>query len=1391
MKKNFGSRLLSMVLTLAMVAGMVNFVSVDSSAALDTTVYATPATDAELDSVPKWFTGDDGAHSSGSYAKVIDGVVYVWGKNTYNLLGLGSAVASGDNVTSPTKIPVESFGGAKNKVVRIFFVYSTALAMTEEDETGKQRLWTWGYYLPGDLGVASTGIGTPTEYTKTTALGSNKISEIVTSGRALFVKDTAGTWYSAGANSQATCLQLNTSTCQSLTKLPDTLYTITGGKKITHIAIGGCYQNAFITEDGKLWSWGYQDTSCHTVGFLSSGGATFVVPFCLSTADGTTVAYKTLADYNGKTNGVAVAKSALNGLKFTSVVAEDQGVAAIDQNGDVWAWGASNYNRFLQNPGNVYLPVKVYDHTGMNGANRKAVRIFLGYRNVFVLSEDNTVFATGYNPNGMIDHTLTTDGINFTNVSKMTQVFKSISENETIVGVIVSSNSAMCVTKSGSMYFAGDNSTGGAGNGTTTSETPGTVATVEPATLPPAEPLTSNKISFEIEYTDRQFNQEHKYTCVNNVIYDSVTNTTLTEFPDIETGSAFKLNVYFEDFGKITSWTVPIRFNPNYVQVTNAAGTAYSSGGSVVTPTSAANSGITQCFNSTQWSGGSITFGTTSGTYPKINNGEGWLSVQGYSTDTSASISGKVKMFSVTFMSVTELTGKEASFLIADKTNTQKFVTSASSSFIGYDDAIDCNNGGAFWGIRNSVAAEDKTILVSEFAFKNGGWEVPYKTYTEMLTKVGLEISLNGTNLGDYRNEDPSWENTHTAYNGMKVRAINWKNKTNSYVVTATPTPTWASFPNVTWTVEKCEGDTDKDVTDYITIVNQSTSAITFKIAEEAVFEDGKNKEGLLKFTATSEKYPDANISDTILVWLKSYSAPEALKIVPDPSATIDGDGAVVYHSATITAANSFGVEFTPANAQNKAVVWTMWDMEGNQIMASDSDAKAIINGTDSGTYSATVKAQHSHSGDAYYTLRVASVFDGGVYGEIKIKVQLYATELKFSSSTARMVINSTKDLTSLLGYAPAGDVYATNLEWSIKSSPTDRPNNAQASDTGPFIYATMASGASAGTVISGQWSTPGSKTGVNEKFVVVQVKDTLSGLATTINVAILDLNSPIGLDDIQVTNALNTNNDVVSLLNIATLLSSGKLKENDIIRIYKSYDDETTYLDFTLTGGYLTSPIFKVGDKSTSYLASSGGEIAVQVIRTEGGVTTNNDKIPVSYSSEPSAVQGYIRLLGRESSSAANKGIKVVISGVNHTQEVETTSGGYFKFTEYIAPGTYKLTISKPNYITREIAPDAASGYAGLVIVAAEEFNISTQANPIYLYPGELNGDGTISIQDVNLYTANWVGLTSSSGISGISDYDFYENGAAKINSTDLELILSRKDWSTVDYPHWNVPKQ
>ena len=1394
MKKKMGSRLLSLLLAVTMVAGYLGMFAPVEAEAASVIEYATPATDEELNTVSKWFAATNGCEATGTFAKIINGTLYTWGSNVRNATGLTGLkykdnagnlvdVSTGAKVPVPTPMGAEAFNNEKCyyvvSAVSCWFVLTEGTGLN--GDTGN-NIYTYGLQAQGGAFGTRTSPNWNVYKLNTDAIhnAGKYVVKLKTHGGVCFAQDNTGGWWSVSTGLSSVIALQNARTdfshgvfypvdSEIVTKLGGSIIDITGMWNYATLAIGA---------NGKMYGFG----SYGTPGSNSIGVTEDRVPSGQTNVNG--------IDYGA-------VYSQLTNVRFKSCNGEDWSSVAVSTDGDVWAWGRNDGNKFGANYSisDFDASHKVFDH---NVYQKKAVRAWTSSYRMVILCDDNTVYAMGDNSNGVI-----IPGGGAT-VDKLTQIMTDISQTDTIVGVFPGNDSQMTITKAGDMYFAGSNASGGAGNGTTESAPPGESTTVTSPSMPPSQPLTKNLVTFELEVENKVDNTTEYYTPTkagNGIQYVKKVDSTETTVSNItlDAGSNFKLNVYFDDFGKLNTFVMPIRFNPNQLEVVNGNGKAYSRKSEVITPGAlGASVGIEQCFDITDWNGGSLAVGTKDGTYPKISNADGWVSVAGYSADPNPIIKGKVKMFSISFRARTTVTGNGIAFDYATDENVPEDVNT-----IGYGYDVTCNgleHNKAYWSLYNASG--------------NGGESGYFEFDTEpfprfnsklvILTSLGMNLTYGATNTvvpeatdADGVEHTPGW-------------VINWSNTSVTYTVNAlpyhkegsNPKAPGASFPQVDWSFDTVKitgaNNLNREWEDYITIVDTQDTFVKFKINPnfKAVADED---DGYIRVTAKSQHY--TSVVATYYIVLRSFAAPDVLEIAQkDSSGALvqlgDNETKIYHYRADPDENRVFYVDFGTAK-NNLEVVWTLLDKDGDPIDLSDPAAKVTM--TKNADGSATIEPHYTTVGEDYVILHVESLYDSSKCDEIKIKVQLYATELGFSPNTIRMAvmkdgIPSTVDLSKYLKVSPV-DVYATDYSWAIVDTPTRDPSNATDVDPGfisgttPVNYGTMGTGSTAAVFTAFEWATPvASEDGSElEEFVTVRVTENLSGKTADIKIAIMDLNSPIGIDQFVATNNLGTQND--------TVLVKDGLQLGDRIEFYPTYEDamkkNNRWNNTTIVEGMYPQFTFYVGDRTSSVMKGEGGFMAVRLYRVEtaGQPEVEYDPVPINYSSEPSLVDGYIHLFGKNTGSIADKDIRVDLEGLNFKETVYTNSSGYFKFTKYIAPGTYNMVVSKKNYLTRRMESNS-SGVGGIKIEVNDEgeFHISTYNQPILLFPGELTNDNAITVQDINYYVQNWVGQYDGN-ITDFDIYDFYEDNL--ISLKDLELLLMRKDWISGSYPVWNVPGQ
>ena len=1268
-------------------------------------------------------------------AKIIDGDLYVWGaKNGSNhaeSLGI-TEYTTPEGTTSttfpipyPVKVPSENFDSDVIQVVMNWGGFNFALTKngTVYQLTGKVEKV---YESPSNAKIVYLS-----------AQG----------GRSLFAKDENNKWYSMIDTASATnngYYLLRQGTTEELGKfapIGEEYYEAVGNRTIKEIVSMAAYTTLLICEDGTT--------------FAAGGGGYWHV----NTYGMGTTAYGQVANLTEK----------LGGVKFVNAASEDVSFTAVDTNGNVWGWGCDHTERFRARANNtvacghgyanqrVDTATKFYDATIFG---KKAMRTWLTGSNAFILCDDNSIYATGKNTNGMINAGLA-DG---TNIYNPTQIFKKQSEADTIVGLSPTVNNVTIYTLKGDSYFTGSNSNGAAGNGTTASTPRGEVEEVIPDTLPPSKPYTANEMSFEIEMTQTIGNQPKKVTYVpapepgkqyrvmKTIEGQSPTflDNGMKDEDAIAAGQIFKLNVYFNDFGKLHTFLVPIRFDAQYVQVVNGAGEAYSTNGQTVSAVGK-NAAVEKLFTNETWNNGTLASGVEGG-YPKVNNKDGWVSVLGYSTAEKARIDGKQAMFSIKFSAIGQTGNAFKCFEIATASNAKNGTYDVASK-----EEFDY---GAYWSINNPNSESQ----ISSYVFEDAK-PIYYTSTVSVLKSISLDVVFDNGSPVD--NAQPNVEDA-----GPGDKAINNKNTEMVYTVKVKPNPEDASFPQVNWTISLEKPiDGTAELADFISIVEQKDTYVKFKLPDNF----SQTQLGQIKFHAVAKKY--SNIEAYVNVYVKSFDPPEFIHITEKNYSDNTADAVPAKEEFIYQHKNDSGNkenrQFTvtfptvgPEEQLNKQVVWQLFDQDGYELdqQAEDCPVRIVTTTPASDGVPPSVMIQPlKTTGDAYVTLKVYSLYDPNVYDTVRIKVQFMANAMQFKQDILRLPTDMSRDLMDLLEIGPQ-DVYATNLEWSYKGL-----------DDGPYIIFNGTS-----NVVALDQPTP-----INPKelYEEVTVKDTISGLSATIKIAVIDLDSPLSIDDIVATNNLGESNDWVQI--------AKGLELGDIVRFYKTYDASSAFLTVGPLVEVQVVPNFPFPVQGL--LESGGGEIAVSVERqwgdSPGAVETS--KIPVVYDPEPSKVYGYVTLEGRSPSSAQIEGIRVDLNGISHDETVYTDADGRFQFQSYIKPGTYSLTVSRNRYLTRTIEADKSTGYAGLVIPAAEEFCIASKDAPIKLYAGDVNMDKIIDYRDLDTYVKNWVGQINPD-LEEFNDFDFYDQSAyAAIGTDDINLVLIHYGWVTSNYANWAVPKQ
>ena len=134
----------------------------------------------------------------------------------------------------------------------------------------------------------------------------------------------------------------------------------------------------------------------------------------------------------------------------------------IDDNKDLWAWGANDYNKLgLGHSFLVVEPTKILEGRCEGKENVKAEKVWAGANNTFVVDQDGTLWACGTNGKGTLGQA------NFNNYTKWMQVDYINGKDIKEITIGIENSIALIVMNNGDVYGAGQNTAGvlgGSGN---------------------------------------------------------------------------------------------------------------------------------------------------------------------------------------------------------------------------------------------------------------------------------------------------------------------------------------------------------------------------------------------------------------------------------------------------------------------------------------------------------------------------------------------------------------------------------------------------------------------------------------------------------------------------------------------------------------------------------------------------------------------------------------------------------------------------------------------------------------------------------------------------------------------------------------------------------------
>jgi hypothetical protein len=322
-----------------------------------------------------------------------DGVLYVWGDNTYGQLGIGEIT---DKHT-----PVEESTEAGNwESVSAGGKHTVAI-------NGDGELWAFGDNTWGQLGYPTYGTPGIIPDQESTEAGD---WESVATGfeYTVAIKDN-GTLWSWGRNQYG---QLgNDTTTNSNTPVQES----TGVANWASAASGGWHTVA-INDAGELYAWGRNDHRQLGDGTLDNSDTPIHVNTDMhwtaaSAADNHTAAiaadgtlwswghnlYGQLGDGNTTDTPAGVTRvQEITNNTWLSVSVSDYHTAAIDTTGHLWAWGLNNHGQ-LGNDTTTNSDTPVQVGTAANWAS-----VSTGDYHTVAINGDGVVYAWGYNNHGQL-----------------------------------------------------------------------------------------------------------------------------------------------------------------------------------------------------------------------------------------------------------------------------------------------------------------------------------------------------------------------------------------------------------------------------------------------------------------------------------------------------------------------------------------------------------------------------------------------------------------------------------------------------------------------------------------------------------------------------------------------------------------------------------------------------------------------------------------------------------------------------------------------------------------------------------------------------------------------------------------------------------------------------
>jgi alpha-tubulin suppressor-like RCC1 family protein len=418
--------------------------------------------------------------SAGGYSLALDenGNVYAWGPNSYGQLGDGSTIQK----TTPVLVNTSTFAG--NKIIQVSAGSGHSLAL---DENG--NVYAWGENLNGKLGDGSTDQRTIPVLVNTSTFAGNKIIYVGAGVGNSLVIDEFDHVYTWGRN---TFGEVGIGSYESMFTTPKKVYNYGVLYPKSIFKISGSYDYSLALDtNGQIYSWGYYEFL--GIDVHNNQNRHFPVEVNTSTFINNIVdidvglAHSLALDENGnvyswgynssgqlgdgstsqKTTPVLVNTSTFAGNKIIQISASSFHSLALDENGNVYAWG-ENLNGQLGDGSTSQKTTPVLVNTSTFAGN-KIIQVSAGGNdeNSFslALDENGNVYSWGYNSSGQLGDGSTSQ--------KTTPVLVNTSTfaGNKIIQISAGGSHSLALDEYENTYAWGANSYGQLGDGSTIQKT--------------------------------------------------------------------------------------------------------------------------------------------------------------------------------------------------------------------------------------------------------------------------------------------------------------------------------------------------------------------------------------------------------------------------------------------------------------------------------------------------------------------------------------------------------------------------------------------------------------------------------------------------------------------------------------------------------------------------------------------------------------------------------------------------------------------------------------------------------------------------------------------------------------------------------------------------------